>query len=279
MALKDIAKLVAKANKEKTPAQEFLYQLNKAIELDTTGDEYQGGVYRGSSIGSCLRMQYYMSEDYPRDKGSGTRDASMVGIAESGTDAHERIQNHIIKMKENGFDVEWIDVEDYLKRRPQLGTRIVRKEGNETRLANDILNLYSKCDGIIKFQNQYYILEIKTETSFKHRGRVEPTIKHKQQSSTYSLLLGIKQVMFVYINRDVYNKKAFVQEVTDEMRMSVVYEIEEIETFKTLKMLPPMVYDHPKGCTYCDFKQQCKKDGPTEHYDKPVKEEPNNGQG
>lgn len=256
--------MVAKANQEKTPAQEFLFQLNKAIELSTDGDEYKGGVFRGSSIGSCIRSQFYMVEDYPRDPGSETRDASMVGIAESGTDAHERLQNHIIRASKLGkFDFEWVDVEDWLKRRPQLGTEVVRREGNEVRLRNRILNLHSKCDGIIKFQGQYYILEIKTETSFKHRGRTEPATMHKKQASTYSILLGINQVMFLYVNRDVYNKKPFVQEVTDEMRMEVVQEIETIETYRNLKKLPPKI-DDPSGCKYCNFKSQCVKDGVTE---------------
>lgn len=263
MGLKDIAKYVAQANKSKTPAEEMLFQIERAMTMDSSTDEYKGGVYRGSSIGGCLRNQYYQVENVPRDPKSEQASPSMVGILESGTDTHERIQNHIIGMKDKGFELQWVDVEDWLKRRPQRGTRIVKREGNEVRLANDILNLYSKCDGIVYFRGQYYVLEIKTEASFKHRGRTEPVGKHKTQAATYSLLTGIDKVLFMYINRDVHNRKTFIHEVTNEDRMKVVQEIETIESYRHLGKIPPMIED-TTVCNYCPFKRTCKKDGVTE---------------
>lgn len=263
MGLKDIAKMVNKANKQKSPAEEFLFMLNKAAVMGSQDEsEYKGGVYRPSSIGSCLRRQFFMVEDYPADS-ENPPSAELVGILESGTDRHERIQNTVQKMKRFDIDCEWIDPEEWVKTRKPVGTVFKRREGNEARFYNYILNMHFKCDGIIKFRGQYYILEIKTEASFKHRGRVEPVPKHISQASSYSLGLGVGKVMFLYENRDVLGKKPFAVTITDEMRFKTVEEIETIETYRTLGKVPPMT-DNDNDCKYCPFVGRCKRVGETE---------------
>lgn len=263
MSLKDIAKMIHKASKQKDPAEEFSYMLGEAIkQLSNDNSEYQAGVYRPSSLGGCLRSQYYQAEGARQDDVTEV-DPQMVGMAESGTDRHERLQNVIQKMEGLGMAVEWIDPNDWAKNRAPKGTIVVRQEGNEVRFRNTILNLHFKCDGIIKFLGHYYILEIKTEVSFKFRGRISPDPKHIKQASAYSLGLGISNILFIYENRDVLLKKAFVYKITEEQHGEVIHEIETIETYRTLKKIPPMS-TIKRDCTYCNFKMLCKTEGRTE---------------
>lgn len=263
MSLKDIAKLVHKAKEKKDPADEFMYLLLEATKkLADQDSEYQGGVYRPSSLGGCLRMQYFQVENAQQDP-PGEGDPNMIGMAESGTDRHERLQNTVQQMESLGMDVIWVDPEEWARTKAPKGTQVVRREGNEVRFKNTILNLFFKCDGIIKFKNRYYILEFKTEISFKNRGRTAPDPKHIKQASAYSLGLGINEIMFVYENRDMLGKRTFLQTITKEMHQAVVEEIETIETYRTLKKVPPMTTNE-KDCTYCDFKVLCKQVGKTE---------------
>lgn len=263
MALKNIAKMVHKANKDKTPAEEFLYMLNAAaVKLSQNDSEYKSGVYRPSSLGGCLRNQYYQVEGQPQDSNFEVS-ADLVGILQSGTDRHERIQNTVKEMQSVNMPVEWIDPKDWVDRKKPYGTKFYRYEGNEARFINTTLNLFFKCDGIIRFKNKVYILEIKTEASFKHRGRVSPVPKHIVQASAYGLALGIDNIMFLYENRDVLGKRPFAHAVTEKTKSDIIEEIETVETYRKLKKIPPMTTDE-KNCTYCDFKNICKQTGETE---------------
>ena len=118
------------------------------------------------------------------------------------------------------------------------------------------------CDGIIKYKNHYYILEIKTESSnkFFQRKGVDPS--HYQQATAYSLAFGINEVIFLYENRDTLDKKAFLFPVTDEMRMDLIGYIEECDSYlKKLKVPPKPENVAKKTCSYCNYANQCRKDG------------------
>lgn len=263
MSLKDIAKMIHKASQEKDPAEEFMYMFNEATKkLSDENSEYQAGVYRPSSLGGCFRKQYYQAENAEQDS-HVDKTIELIGMAESGTDRHERLQNTVQKMESLGMDVIWVDPNEWARNRAPKGTKVVRQEGNEVRFENTVLNLFFKCDGIIKFKGTYFIMEFKTEVSFKYRGRTSPDPKHIKQASAYSLGLGIDKIMFIYENRDMLQKKPFVHTVTDAERSEVIQEIETVETYRKLKKLPPMTTNE-NDCNYCTFRNICKIAGNTE---------------
>jgi CRISPR/Cas system-associated exonuclease Cas4 (RecB family) len=205
-----------------------------------------------------MRMNYFQVVGHKVDKANRT-EPNMIGIQESGTDRHERIQKYVTKAKSFGYDMEWIDVEEFLKIRPVKGTRIVERKGMETKLFNEVLELSFMCDGIIKLNGKYYILEIKTETSFKWQGRTQPDPKHVVQATSYSLALGIDFIMFLYENRDNCAKKPFVLVVNDNDRFErVIHYIETCNSYRDRKEVPPMS-TNKKDCTYCKFTEECKK--------------------
>lgn len=263
MSLKNLAKLINNTVKEKTVEQEFLFQLNETISrLDAENPRKPSQTYKPSSLGGCMRNMYYQvigAEQDPNKK----RDASGVGITEAGSDRHERIQKAVAEMKRLGYDFEWIDVAEYLKQWPQQGTEVVQKQGMETKLKNTILNMSFLCDGIVKFKGKYYVLEIKTEASFKWNGRAEVVEQHKYQASAYSTCLGIDGVIFIYENRDFCSKKSFMYEVTDQDKEErVIHRIATCDSYVERKIVPPMTTIQSL-CKYCNYKERCAKDGET----------------
>lgn len=252
MSLRNIAKMVSEASKEKTPEQEFLQSLNRTI-VNMQTKRKPSKTIKPSSLGGCKRNIYFQLIGAEIDKES-TITAEVIGMGESGTDRHERLQAAIIQMPE----VEWVDVEEYLKARPELGTVVQKKVGYEYKLYNEALNLSCLCDGIIKFKGKYYILEIKTEASFKWNNRYAPEEKHKVQATAYAIALGIKDVIFLYENRDVCGKKTFLYKVSDDEIETLVTEIYEIIDMAESGEVPPKS-DDKRECNYCQYKEECKK--------------------
>lgn len=257
-SLKAVMRAIEKANSEVPVEQQFLDDLKRSIELsDMKNARKPSQTYKPSGM-NCIRAMYYqvVGADVEPDS-----NYIMVGICESGTDRHERIQNAISQMKDNGFDCEYIDVGEYVKSRGlDLYLDIVEKQGNETKLYDRVRNVSFLCDGIIKYQGKYYIVEFKTESSFKWKDRAAVDPKHYNQARTYSLELQIDSVLFVYINRDIVDYKAFLYQVRESERNDIVELINTCQSYVEKKELPPIPEDaNDRKCAYCAYKELCGK--------------------
>ena len=69
--------------------------------------------------------------------------------------------------------------------------------------------------------------------------------------------------MFLYENRDNCDKKAFVLEVTDDMKYDyIISKIEECDRYVKRLIPPPKPEDvSKKTCQYCNYKTSCRKAG------------------
>jgi CRISPR/Cas system-associated exonuclease Cas4 (RecB family) len=186
--------------------------------------------------------------------------ADMIGIGESGTDRHERIQDAICHMKDNGIDCEYIDVETYITKFNIPDLVVVEKKGYETKLINTKYNFRFLCDGIVKYKGKYYILEIKTETAFKWNSRDDVDSSHHRQATAYALNLKINDVLFLYENRDICTKKSFIYTVQDYQIEELIKLINSCDKFVADKVVPPIPMNlnyTSKACRYCDYKNRC----------------------
>ncbi len=264
-SLKNIFNLIDATKEELPVEQAFLNDLRRSIELtDEKNSEPGSKSYKPSGM-NCIRQSFYVITGAAPDEANSS--SNLVGICESGSDRHERIQDAVLHMKDNGMDCEYINVADFVKQRELKNLKIVKrpnfKAGRyETKLYHKTLNMSFLCDGIIKYKNHYYILEIKTESSGKHFQRKGVDPYHYNQATAYSLAFGINEVIFLYENRDTLDKKAFLLEVTDEMRMELIGYIEECDSYIKKLKVPPIPENVPKkSCTYCNYANQCRKDG------------------
>ena len=163
-------------------------------------------------------------------------------------------------MKNNGMDCEYVNVADFISSRELTNLKVVAVLGAETKLFDEHLALSFMCDGIIRYKGHYYIIEIKTETSSKWYARTAVDSKHYNQAIAYGYEFGL-DVMFLYINRDMFDIKAYLFTVTDDMKQKFVERINECEGYVQRKICPPKPTDIQRSvCSYCQYKQQCSKE-------------------
>lgn len=259
-SLKNVCRLIEATKQTLPPEQEFLNDLKRSIELDAdSGYSLPSQTYKPSGM-NCIRASYYQVSGIAPDKASSNY--TLVGICNSGTDIHVRIQTAVDRMKENGMDCEYIDVQQFVNsRRLTDSLQIVSKNGMETKLYHKKYNMSFMCDGIIKYKGHYYILELKTENSYKFMDRKDVNPAHYNQAIAYSLAFGINEVLFVYISRDILDMKAFMFNVTDDMKQNLIGYIEECDGYVKRQIAPPKPETvTKKSCSYCMYKTQCKKD-------------------
>ena len=240
-------------------AERFLMELENSIEK-TDSNRKSGKsslAYKPSSM-NCVRMMYFYMTEARKDEESF--DSSLIGICESGTDRHERIQQAVMDMKENGYDCEYVNVADYINEHNIPNIEVLEQKGYETKLRHTKLNLRFMCDGIIRYRNQYYILEIKTEASFKWQSRLGVDEGHYTQACTYSHTLNIPEVLFIYENRDNCSKKAYIFKPTqDQINELVLDKISNCDTHIAENRVPAIPTTiNTKTCRYCEYKTTCK---------------------
>lgn len=257
-ALINVLNLVDAATEELPIESQFLNDLKASIELSDNKQKRKPSMsYKPSSL-HCIRNMYFQitGAELEGDRAS----SELIGICESGTDRHDRIQRACMAMKENNIDCEYVNVGEFVKARGLNDIEVVSQNGNETKLFNKVLNISFLCDGIIRYKGKYYILEIKTETSNKFWDRKDVNPDHILQGTAYSVNLGLDNVLFLYECRDNCSKKAFMLHVTDKMKQDLVGKITECDGYVERMICPPKPEDvSRKACAYCNYAELCKR--------------------
>ena len=260
-SLKNVMRLIDVANNELSIEKQFLQDLIASIEKNAEANSGKPSkTYKPSSM-NCTRQMVYQVLGVEPDPGKTTY--QLEGICESGTDRHIRIQQAIEKIKDIlNVDCVYIDVADFVNQRNLTDLEIVAKSGMETKLYNKKYNMSFMCDGIIKYKSKYFIFEFKTETADKFYRRDDVDPNHYNQATAYSINFGIDNVLFVYENRNTLDKKAYIRNVTDEMKEELIGKIEYCDSYlKQLKAPPKPADVSKKACSYCAYRTRCGKDG------------------
>jgi len=254
--LGQVCKLIEQAQEELPVEQCFLADLKRSIEADDLKNRRKPSQSYKPSGMNCIRSMYFQMigadvDDVPAGY-------SLIGICNSGTDTHIRIQNYVAGMKENGFDCEYIDAAEFVEQRGLTDLEVIEKCGPETKFNHKTLKMHFLTDGIIRYKGKYYILEIKTEISGKWNSRKGVDPKHYKQATAYSVSFKLDGVIFLYISRDTLDMKAFMFEPTDEMKNDFVGLIDTCEHYVAKKECPPKPEDiSERICRYCGYKNLC----------------------
>lgn len=270
-----VSNLVKEQEASKNIASLFLKRIEEAIvKLEP---DYKPSIYYKPSSMICMRQMYFTRKGVPPE--NEAKSPSLIGICESGSDRHDRIQRVLSQMKDLGMEFEYIDVETFVKEHNLVDIEILEKKGMETHCFNKRYNISFFTDGIIKFipENKYFIFEYKTETTQKFAKRDEEELVHRTQAAAYSLSFGIDDTLFVYEDRNFCNKKSFHYHVSDEDRQEkVVKKIKACEKYLKEKEVPPKLINKDidpnfiggqdrvsgpsaKICQYCKYKNECQK--------------------
>ena len=163
-------------------------------------------------------------------------------------------------MQKNGIDCVYIDIAEFIKNRNLTDIEIKEKCGMETKLYLPKYNMSFMTDGIIKYKSKYFIFEFKTETAEKFYKRTGVDEKHYNQAIAYSLAFQLSNILFIYENRNTLDKKAYIFEVTDEMKNNMIERLNYCNNCVKENQIPPKPNDTQKNiCNYCEYKTVCKK--------------------
>ena len=256
---KNVIRLLDEVQESLSPEQGLLEDLKRSIELsDKKNRRKPSMMYKPSSL-RCIRNMYYQRIGQETDDEGSSY--TLVGICNSGSDIHIRIQTAISEMKENGMDCEYLNVAEFVKRKKLENIEVVSQQGMETKLRDNKYHLSFMCDGIIKYKSHYYILEIKTETVNKWFTRKGINESHIDQATAYSIALGIKEVIFIYISRDTLDMKSFLFKPDDDTKQELIGKLVNCEDFVYKGIVPPKPEADKKLCQYCNYKERCRADG------------------
>lgn len=258
-SLKNVIKLIDAEKQTLTPEQAFLNDLKRSIELSADKDKrVPSQTYKPSSM-NCIRQSYYQLTGAEQDETSTSYIG--IGICNSGSDIHERIQRAIIDMQSNGIDCEWVDVSKYISTHKLKHLKVLSQGPLETKLHHITLNMHFMCDGIVRYKSKYYIIEIKSESDSKFYARNGVDPYHYQQGTAYSLSFEIPDVIFIYVSRNNLDMKSFMFTPTDDMKSGLVSYIEECDSYiKKLKTPPIPKNVNKKSCEYCPYRLRCRKE-------------------
>ena len=255
-AKKTLMSLIRAEVETLAPEEGFLSDLKSTVSK-LNPESRPSSNYRPSGM-NCLRQMYYDKVKAPMD--AIVNDYSGVRIPETGTASHEKIQYYVSKMKDCGYDCEWIDVAQYVMEQNLDYLIIKDKKAFETKLYDTRYGISFLCDGIIKYKGKYYILEIKTEAEMKGAERKGADEKHIAQASCYSLCLKIDQIMWLYEERNFCIPKCYLTTITPEMRSEIILKIETVDNAVKTGEVPEKT-SLTKTCYYCVYKNFCRKQG------------------
>ena len=180
--------------------------------------------------------------------------------AKLGTAIHSIVQQQLKSMLGNN----WIDVTTYLQTSSITDRYQINANDDETSLETRIefldIPVRFACDGIIRWNDQIYLIEIKTcETStFKELHDVRSI--HVDQIKFYASLLHIQKVLVIYIDRGYGDIKCYEVTLTNEEIQSIRDRIDRIVILSKQNIAPDPLPAGDSMCnsSYCRYYKKCK---------------------
>ena len=164
----------------------------------------------------CSRRTWFRLRGVESDKLSRV-DPVLHFTTEIGSACHEIIQNRLsLHLKD-----DWLDVGEYLETYVKNHEFTYTKNGYETQIAFHDIPIRFACDGVIRLDDKLYLLEIKSSEFSSWQDLSDCKEEHRQQALCYAMLLGLQNILFMYIDRQYGGIKCFEVIVKD-------YEAEDI---------------------------------------------------
>lgn len=220
-----------------------------------------------SGASKCARELYYKAFKMQKDEiqqfayqKRWTRNASAV---------HEAVQTDLLYCEKN------LDDMDLMFRVKRLDNGLPAWEQNIKRAKvfrhnNQTFQIYGMCDGILTYlpDGSDILFEFKTKSTtigavgnFKLK---EPAHDHRMQSTAYSLMFGIDEVIFMYesLAKDGWLKGAeaktdlrtFYHKISEEDKQALLDRFSEVANMIYNNILPDK---EPQKCMFCPYKTIC----------------------
>ena len=226
---------------------EFLSQFTQTAK--TNDKPPSKSTFLNPSSLKCPRQACFKGLGTEQDK----RDRSLnsIGITSVGSYLHEFTQNILTKMPSWKF----IDVADFVRDIDDL--EVLGKSDFETKLESKKFGIHFLVDGVMKHNNKYYLIEIKSMTSNKYYA-LKDLGEYEVQIVSYATLLGLSEVLLIAIDRDLLNYKIIHAHITRQQKAEWDVMIKSIREAISNKIpLPKPSNIDKKVCAYCNYRGAC----------------------
>lgn len=180
-------------------------------------------------------------------------DLALDFKASIGTARHKEIQS-ILKSK---LQDDWISVRDYLLSIEFPYSYTLEESGLETKVRIDSPPISFACDGIVRFREKIYLLEIKTSeyNSWQKLGSAKDI--HLDQIKCYCALLDIQDVLVVYEERLNGEWRCFEYHFNDFDLKPILDKLTYVQDMVKMNIAPDALPTGDYMCTNCEYKLKC----------------------
>lgn len=220
------------------------------------------------SSARCSRLQWFrlrgVDPDVPK-----RADLITEFTAQIGTSCHHMIQENMRAMLGDA----WLDVREYLET-PYDECRLKKwdaeyvldtdKSGIETLI--EVKSPYPirfAVDGLVCIDSEICLLEIKSSEYTSWDDLTDPKPEHIAQVKYYCTFLGIRKVLFLYIDRMYGGLKCYEFQVTPADHQQVEDEMKMVMDHVDLNIPPQGLPKGDKHCSssYCPYYIKCQQWG------------------
>lgn len=208
----------------------------------------------------CKRKMWFRLRGTEPDQ-IKSADRVLNFTAEIGTACHRIIQQNL----KDALGTDWIDVSQYLKRAdiPYEYNCKVGGDGLETLIEFKKPPMRFACDGIVRWGDELYLLEIKSSEFSSFDNLTDPKDEHIAQVKCYAASLRLSKVLFVYIDRQYGGLKVYEYKISDIDKKSVLETMEYIQNMVDANLAPEPLPKGDKWCTpaMCPYYKKCSEWG------------------
>lgn len=117
-----------------------------------------------------------------------------------------------------------------------------------------------RADAVLSWENELYILDIKSINSFLFKGLLQPKPENVFQLQLYLHFFGIKKGILLYVNKDTQELREFIVIYDRTLSNKLLKDLESLKVKIDTNIIPKRLAGYPKDkeCQFCQFKEICK---------------------
>ena len=192
-------------------------------------------------------------------------DRGLQFTADIGTACHRIIQTNL----KAGLKENWLSVSKYLNDLEQTDYKFTYnlkedEDGLETLVeVTDPYPVRFACDGLIRWNDTIYLLEIKTSEYSSWNDMTDPKEEHIDQVKCYATLLHLDNVLFLYQDRQHGDFKCYELKVTSLDKENIVNRFEHVMKCVKTNLAPDPLPKGDKWCnpSMCPYYKKCSEYG------------------
>ena len=207
------------------------------------------------SSARCLRRSWFRIRGVQPD--TPKPDKILNFTAQIGEACHRIIQSNL----KAALGSDWITPREYLAEHP-IPYEYELDEGDlETRIEIKNPPVRFACDGILRLNDKYYLLEIKTSEYSSFDKLTDPKPHHIAQVKYYCTMLGIHDVIFMYQDRQYGDIKCYEFHVSDFEMESIRKEMNYVMDMVEANLPPDKLPAGDAWCqpSQCQYYEVCKR--------------------